>query len=310
MAESTRAVIAALLGNAALAILKGTSAAVTGSAAMFAETLHSIADTGNETLLLTGIRLSARPPDDAHPFGHGKNVYFWAFVVSIMLFTLGGAFSIWEAVRHYLHPRDNQTWLWTYGILLAGLVFESASFIVALRALARVKGDRPLSEYWRDSRDPTLLTVLLEDSAAILCLPIAAGGLWLSGHTGNAVWDAGGSALIGLVLLSVAVVLAAENYSLLLGETAPPRVERIIRRVVTSDLTVLGISTLHTMHLGPRRILIVLGVRFARDLRTPQLEEAVARLRRKLADAVGAPADSRLIVIEPTSSGPALQKPA
>jgi cation diffusion facilitator family transporter len=221
MAESKTAVVAALVGNGALAVLKGTSAAFTGSAAMLAETFHSIADTANEALLLLGMRLATRPADDDHPFGHGKAVYFWAFVVSIMLFTLGGAWSIWEALRHYLHPVSKQATLWAYGVLAAAFVFESISFGVALHSLNAVRGSRPILDYWQDSRDPALLTVLLEDSAALVALPIAASGLWLTSYTGNGVWDAAASAVIGVLLLSVAVVLAIENHSLLIGESAP-----------------------------------------------------------------------------------------
>jgi cation diffusion facilitator family transporter len=303
MAESKTAVMAALLGNGALAVLKGTSAAFTGSAAMLAETLHSIADTGNQALLVLGMRLGARPPDEEHPFGYGKNVYFWAFVVSIMLFTLGGAFSIWEAVRHYLHPAEKEASLWAYGVLAGGFVFEAISLGVAIRALVGAKGERSVADYWRESRDPTLLTVLLEDSAALLSLVIAAAGLWLAQRTGNGVWDAAASAVIGLLLLTVAVVLAFENHSLLIGETAPPRVEQAIRSAIEEDRAVVGISALHTMHLGPHSILIVLAVQFARDLRTPQVEEAVARLHRRLGQVLGDVTDPRLIVIEPAPAG-------
>ena len=299
MAESRTAVIAALAGNAALAGLKGTSAAFTGSAAMLAETFHSVADTANEILLLLGMWLGARPPDESHPFGYGKNVYFWAFVVSVMLFTLGGAWSIWEGVRHYVHPVDKRASLWAYAVLGGGLVFESISFGIALRGLFRAKGPRSIRDYWRESRDPTLLTVLLEDSAALVSLVIAAAGLWLTGRTGEGVWDAAASALIGVVLLAVAVVLAFENYSLLLGETATPRVEQAIRAAVLGDRGVRGIRELHTMHLGPRRILIVLGVTFAPDLRVPEVEEAVMRVQRRIAEALGGLTDDRLVVIEP-----------
>jgi cation diffusion facilitator family transporter len=159
--ESRTAVLAALLGNAALAALKGVAAAFTGSAAMLAETFHSLADTGNEALLFLGMRLAARPPDERHPFGHGKDVYFWAFVVSVMLFTLGAGFSIWEAVRHYLHPVSRTESAWAYGVLAGGFVFESASLLFAVRGIRAAMGDQSFGEYWRDARDPTLPTVLL-----------------------------------------------------------------------------------------------------------------------------------------------------
>ena len=300
MEESRTAVTAALLGNAALALLKGTSAVFTGSAAMLAETFHSIADTGNQTLLFLGMRLARRPPDEAHPFRHGKNVYFWSFVVSMMLFTLGGAFSIWEAVRHYLHPFEKTPTIWAYGVLAGSFVFESISLTFAVHGLRRNAGSRSLRQYWRDSRDPTLVTVLMEDSAALVALLIAAAGLWLTQTTGDGIWDAAASGLIGLLLIAVAIVLAVESHSLLIGERAPAWIERAIREVVASETAVTRLVELHTMHLGPRAVLIVLGVTFDGHLSADGVGEAVAQLQRRLAKRLVDLTTERLIVIEPT----------
>ena len=165
--ESKIAVVAALVGNGALTLLKGISAAATGSAAMLAETFHSAADTGNEALLLLGMRAARRPPDEQHPFGHGKNVYFWAFVVSVVLFAIGGAFSVWEGVRKLLHGDEHAVSAWAYAILASAFVFEAISLSVAVRSLRRVQAGRSLREFWHETRDPTLLTVLLEDTAAL-----------------------------------------------------------------------------------------------------------------------------------------------
>ena len=305
MEESRTAVTAALLGNAALALLKGTSAVFTGSAAMLAETFHSIADTGNQALLFLGMRLASRPPDEARPFGHGKNVYFWSFVVSMMLFTLGGAFSIWEAVRHYLHPFEKTPTGWAYGVLAGSFVFECISLGVAVHGLRRNAGSRSLRQYWRDSRDPTLVTVLMEDGAALAALLVAATGLWLTQTTGDGIWDAAASGLIGLLLIAVAIVLAVESHSLLIGERAPAWVERTIRTMVASEPAVTQLAELHTMHLGPRAVLIVLGVTFASQLTAGEVSEAVARLQRGLAERLVDLTTERLIVIEPTSA-PAL----
>jgi cation diffusion facilitator family transporter len=307
MEESKTAVTAALLGNAALALLKGTSAVFSGSAAMLAETFHSIADTGNQMLLFLGMRLARRPPDEAHPFGHGKNVYFWSFVVAMMLFSLGGAFSIWEGVRHYLHPLEKTPTVWTYGVLAGGFVFESISLGVAVHGLKRHAGSRSLRQYWRDSRDPTLVTVLMEDSAALLSLVVAAAGLWLTQTTGDGIWDAAASGVIGLLLIAVAIVLAVESHSLLIGERAPAWIERTIRSVVGSEPAVTRIAELHTLHLGPRAVLIVLSVTFARHLTAGEVEDAVAHLQRRLGERLGDLTTERLIVIEPT---PAARQPA
>src|SRR6185369_189702 len=155
--ESRRAVIAAFTENVARVVLKGIPAAITGSAAMLAETLHSIADTGNQALLFLGMRLAARPPDETHPLGHGRDVYFWSFVVSLLLFSVGGGFAIWEAVRTFLHPHPNESYTWAYGVLAGAFVFEGASLVVGARAFRHAKHGRPLREYLRDLRDPTIL---------------------------------------------------------------------------------------------------------------------------------------------------------
>jgi cation diffusion facilitator family transporter len=298
MAESKTAVVAAFLGNAALVILKGVAAATTGSAAMLAETFHSVADTGNQALLFLGLRLAKRPPDAHHPFGHGRDVYFWAFVVSMMLFTVGGAFSIWEGIHRLRAPAPGGSPAWAFGVLAGGVVFEAGSFVVAFRTLSATRRGRPLGDYWRDTRDPTLLTVLLEDSAALVSLALATGGLVLSLVTADPIWDAVASLLIGGVLLAVAVVLALENYSLLLGEAAPASVEREIRRLVGADAAVEGIHALRTMALGPGELLIVLEVVFARELAAPEVEAAVRRLETAIVAGVGRTRRS-LVVIEP-----------
>jgi cation diffusion facilitator family transporter len=310
MEESRTAVGAALLGNAALAALKGISAVATGSAAMVAETFHSIADTGNQALLFLGMRLARQPPDTRHPFGYGKDVYFWSFVVAVMLFSLGGAFSIWEAVRKFLAPAPHARTEWAYAVLAGAFVFESLSIGVAIHSLLSAKGPRSLREYWRDSRDPTLLTVLLEDSAALLSLVIAAIGIGLSHLTGHLLWDAAASAVIGIVLVGVAVVLAFESHSLLLGESAPRDVEDAIRRVAEDDDAVVRVRQLHTMHLGPVTLLVVLGIEFHRGLATEQVEAAVGRLQHQIQDVLRGRTTRRLVVIEPEGGADAVSRRA
>jgi cation diffusion facilitator family transporter len=304
MDESRAAVVAALLGNAALALLKGAAATFTGSAAMLAETFHSIADTGNQVLLLVGMRWARRPADGAHPFGHGKNVYFWSFVVAMLLFTIGGAFSLWEAVRHWLHPVSRTPTPWAFAVLAGSFVFESISLGVGLHGLRRAAGRRSLREYWRENRDPTLITVLFEDSAALVSLVIAAAGIWLTEVTGDGAWDAAASGSIGVLLLAVAIVLAAESHSLLVGERAPAWVERAIRTVVAADPEVAGLAELHTMSLGPRAVLVVMDVTFAGDLPGPEVAAAVERLQQRVIDRLDGLTNRRLVVVEP-APGPA-----
>jgi cation diffusion facilitator family transporter len=302
MEESRTAVVAALLGNLALAVLKGLSAAVTGSAAMLAETFHSLADTGNQILLLVGMRLGRQPPDTVHPFGYGKNVYFWAFVVSVMLFTVGGAFSIWEGVHKLRAPGEQGSPGWAFVVLAGAFVFESLSLTVATRALRRAKGEASLREFWRESRDPTLTTVMLEDSSALLSIVLAAAGLGLSEQTGSTTWDALASMAIGLLLIAVAVVLALENYSLLLGEAAPRHILGRITAAAAADPGVARVVGLRTMHVGPTSLLVVLQVDFRDELSAADVEVAAERLRGAVTAVVGDAGKRRLVVIEPVAS--------
>ena len=261
-AESRMAVVAALLGNAALVVLKSIATIVTGSAAMLAETCHSVADTGNQLLLMLGMRLSRRPPDALHPFGHGRDVYFWAFVVAMMLFSVGGAFSLWEAVDKLRHPTEHRSFVVAYAVLGGAFVFEAISLSVALHALRKVTTGSIWS-YFRETRDPTLATVVLEDTAAMTSIVVAAGGLALSQATGAPAWDAAASGVIGLVLIGVAVFLALENYSLLIGEAASPETEARLREVIEADPAVAKLVGLHTVHLGPESIVVVVESVFA-----------------------------------------------
>ncbi len=301
-AESRAAVLAALLGNGALAVLKGISAALTGSAAMLAETFHSIADTGNQALLFLGMRLGKRPPDADHPFGHGKNVYFWAFVVSVMLFSLGGAFSIGEGVRKWLHPAEEAGGAsWAFAVLAGGFVFETISLGVALRSLWQAKGEETVAEYWRETRDPTLVTVVLEDSAALLSLVVAAVGLTLVQVTGSSLWDAVASAIIGAMLIGVAIVLALESYSLLIGESAPRDTEARVRGIVTCEAAVDRLVSLKTLYLGPRSMLTVLQVEFQDGLSTREIQAAVERVQGSVASAFRRSTSRDLVIVEPST---------
>src|SRR2546428_4855607 len=254
--ESKTAVVAALAGNAALALLKGVTAAMTGSAAMLAETFHSLADTGNQILLFVGMRLSQRPPDRAHPFGYGMNTYFWAFVVSAMLFTLGGAFSIWEPVHKFIQPAEHAATPGAFFVLAGAFVFEAMSLGVALHSVHTERHGEPLLRFLREARDPTLPTVLLEDSAAMLSIVVAASGLALAHVTGNPRWDAVASGAIGLILIAVATFLAYENYSLLLGEPATAAQEKEIRARLRADPAVRDVVSLHTLQLVPTSVVV------------------------------------------------------
>ena len=299
MEESRVAVLTALAGNGALAVVKGIVAATTGSAAMLAETFHSIADTGNQALLVLGGRLARRRPDRDHPFGHGKNVYVWAFVVAMMLFTLGGAFSIWEAVRKLRDPGAHEPSMWAFVVLGAGFVFETIPLVVAFRQARRNKGHRSWLRYLRSSRDPTLVTVLLEDSAALISLTVAAGGLALAYRTGNTVWDALASGAIGVLLLGVAIALALENHSLLIGEAAAPGVQRRICQVLADDPAVADLRLLKTMHVGPTDLIEMAKVELQPRDRDLLVEDVIARLEQRLRAELDGDLARTFIAIEP-----------
>ena len=287
---------AALAGNAALAILKTIAALVTGSAGMLAESFHSMADTGNQVLLLVGLRLSRRPPDALHPFGHGRDVYFWAFVVAMLLFSVGGAFSVWESIGKLRHPASHQRFTVAYIVLAFAFVFEAGSLTVAWRSWRRVTRQRSLWSFLRDARDPTLPTVVLEDTAALTSIAIAASGLLLSQITGEPAWDAVASGIIGLILIAVAVFLAFENYSLLIGEAVAPELHARLRGVIEEDGDVAALADLRTMHLGPETIAVIVEAEFREGADIP---DAVARLEGELAQVLEGRTSPRLIAIEP-----------
>jgi len=301
--ESRTAVVAALAGNLALVVLKATAAAITGSSAMFAETLHSLADTGDQALLLLGLRLAVRPPDARHPFGHGRNVFFWAFVVSGLLFGVGGVLSLWEAASAFRHPRQHEGFAWAYGVLAGALVFESASLSVALRSLLREKGTQAIRDYLRDARDPTILTVVCEDGAALMSIAIAAAGLALTQTTGSPAWDAVATVLIGTILIAVAVALAVDNYSLLIGETAPGDVETHIRTLAARDPAVETVAGLQTMHLGPISLLVALEIRFRPELHAGEVATAVERLEHAIRAGLRPTPGRHVVLIEPVARG-------
>jgi cation diffusion facilitator family transporter len=299
--ESRKAIIAALAGNAALVVLKAVAAVSSGSAAMLAETFHSISDTGNQLLLLLGMRLARRPPGPRHPFGHGRNVYFWSFIVSMLLFTLGGAFSIREGVHKLLDPGagGEARYGWAYGVLGGALLFESLSLAVGVRALRRAKGAQSFVDYLHDSRDPLLPTVVLEDSAALASILLAGAGIAATQLTGSLLWDALASAVIGLMLIGVALFLAYENYSLLIGESTSPETQAAIRRAIQEDPAVARVVGIRTLHLAPEEIVVAATVDFRDDQSVPDVEAAVPRLHCRIRAAVP---HARFILVEPASA--------
>jgi len=275
---STKVIIAALLGNSAISITKFTAAFLTGSSAMLSEGIHSLVDTGNQILLLYGLKQAKKPASEDFPFGHGKEIYFWSFVVAILVFAVGAGVSIYEGVLHVLHPTEIRNPLINYIVLGVSLVFEGAAWFFAYREFKKVKGSFGFVRAVQRGKDPSMFVVLFEDTAAMLGLLVALLGVWLAQVTANPVFDGLASIVIGLILAGTAIWLAYETKSLLIGERANKEVVNSIRRIVESFDEVEKVNELLTMHMGPEYILVNISIRFKRGQMTRQLETVIAEL--------------------------------
>ncbi len=294
--HSKKVVLVALFGNTAITIIKFVVALITRSAAMLAEAIHSLADTGNQGLLLLGMKRSEKPPDEAHPFGYGKEQYFWSFVVANMLFFVGSVVSIYEGVSKLRHPHPiERAWL-IYLILGVSFLIEGYAFLTAYKSLQKARSDGiSLLGAIRRSKDTNLMVVLLEDSAALTGLTVAFVGVFLSEVTGIAAFDGLASVLIGLVLAAVSFLLAWEIRSLLIGESATPEVRQTIRQLLEGREHIKGVGQLLTMHLAPHNILVALNLEFADGLTSNDIEQAIDELEADLRAAVP---DIRRIFVE------------
>ncbi|ABM04443.1 cation diffusion facilitator family transporter [Psychromonas ingrahamii 37] len=275
---STKVIIAALIGNAAIAITKFFAAFMTGSSAMLSEGIHSLVDTGNQILLLYGMKQAKKPADDEFPFGHGKEIYFWSFIVAILIFAVGSGVSIYEGIRHVIHPAEIKNPMVNYIVLCLALLFEGAAWFFAFKEFGKVKGKHGYIEAVQKGKDPSMFVVLFEDSAALLGLLIALLGIWLTQVTGIALFDGIASILIGLILGGTAIWLAIETKGLLIGEGANKEVINSIRKIANSFEEVEKVNELLTMHMGPEFILVNISIRFKREQLTRELEEVIQSL--------------------------------
>jgi cation diffusion facilitator family transporter len=257
---SRRAIAAAFLANLGIAIAKFVGFAFTGAASLLAEALHSVADTGNQALLFLGGSRARRPATPEHPFGYGRERYFWAFVVSIVLFLLGGLFALFEGEEKLRHPHEIETPAWAFAILSVAIVLEVLSFRTAIHEANKVRGGEGWWSFVRRSKSPELPVVLLEDLGALLGLAFALAGVTLATVTDEPRFDAAGSLAIGALLVVIAVILAIEMRSLLIGESASPKVQAEIERAIEGAREVRRIIHLRTMHLGPDELLVAAKV--------------------------------------------------
>lgn len=314
---STRAVLAALLANAGIAVAKFVGFLFTGSGSMLAESVHSVADTGNQILLLVGGSRARRTATRQHPFGFGRERYFWAFVVAIVLFTLGSGFALYEGIEKLLHPHELESAGWAIGILLVALALESWSFRTAVLEANKVRGGASLPQFIRRSKQPELPVVLLEDAGALIGLVIALTAVGLTIATGDPIWDGVGTTSIGLLLGVIAIVLAIEMKSLLIGEVASEDDEAAITDAIVGADSVRALIDLRTEHIGPETILVAAKVQFDDELTMRQLADVVDAVEARVRAAVPAavriflepdvmrPLPAPLVDPEPSSGGDA-----
>ncbi len=291
-----KAIIAALLANLGIAITKFVAWALSGSASLLAEAVHSLADTGNQGLLLLGARQSKRTADSSHPFGYGRERYVYAFVVSIILFSIGGVFSVYEGIDKLREPHViTNAWL-PILVLVIAIVLESLSLRTAIRESNKVRGKENWVQFVRHAKAPELPIVLLEDVAALTGLVFAFLGVGLSVITGNTVWDAIGTLAIGVLLVAVALVLGIETKSLLVGEGARPVDATAIRDAINAEQQVEALIHLKTLYLGPDELLVAAKVAFAPKKKLSEVASAINSLEARIREAVPA---ARVIYIEP-----------
>jgi cation diffusion facilitator family transporter len=293
---SRKAIVAAFAANLAIAASKFVAFAFTGSAGLLAEAVHSVADTGNQGLLFLGGRRAGKEATDAHPFGFGRERYFWAFVVSVVLFTLGGAFAIYEGIDKLRHPHTPEGLGWAIGVLALAVVMESLSFRTARHAAEAERGDQSWVHFISRSKSPELPVVLLEDVGALVGLTFALAGVVIAKATGNARFDAAGSLAIGVLLCVIAMVLSVEMKSLLIGEAADPQTDAALREAFASHESVRRVIHVRTQHLGPDDLLVVAKLEFDPTLSTVALSDTINAVERLVRDRVPA---ARLLFIEP-----------
>lgn len=297
---STKAIAAAFLANLGIAIAKFVGFLVTGASSMLAESIHSLADTGNQGLLVVGGRAAARPATPEHPFGHGRDRYFWAFVVALVLFTLGGLFAVYEGVEKLRHPHEIDSPLVALGILGVAVVLESFSLRTAVRESRPFKGRLSWPAYVRRSKSPELPVVLLEDLGALIGLAFAIGGVGLAALLDQPRIDGAATLAIGVLLVTIAIVLVIEMKSLLIGEAASPDQQRAIRDGIEGAPDVRRLIHMRTLHLGPDELLVAAKIELDPSLSSAGIAAAINGAEARVREAVPI---ARVIYLEPDLYG-------
>lgn len=269
---SKKVIFAAMAGNGLIAIAKFVGAAITGSSAMMSEGIHSVVDTGNQSLLLYGLARSKRPADEKHPFGYASEIYFWAFIVAILIFSIGAGISIYHGIEKTLHPHPVADPMVNYIILSLAMVFEGVAWWIAYREFSTSRGKKGLFQAVQESKDPTVFTVLFEDTAAMLGLMVAFVGIWLSIQLDMPILDGVSSIVIGVILAGTALVLALETKGLLIGEAAAPEIVEEIRSIVSSHESIVALNEIRTLHRGPNDVLLALSVDYVDTIPAGEVE--------------------------------------
>ncbi len=292
----TRAIVAALLANLSIAVAKFVAFLFSGSSSMLAESVHSVADSGNQGLLLLGGKRAQREATPQHPFGFGRERYIYAFLVSIVLFSVGGMFALYEGYEKIKHPHELEHWYWPVGVLIFAIIAEGFSFRTAIKESNPLRGKKSWKDFIRHAKAPELPVVLLEDLAALVGLVLALGGVGLALLTGNGVWDGIGTLCIGILLILIALILAAETKSLLLGEAAGVEVVQQIETAIVAGDTVTGIIHMRTLHLGPEELLVAAKIAVRHDGTATEIAAAINAAESRIREA--API-ARVIYLEP-----------
>lgn len=284
--NSKLSIYAALAANIGIAIIKFIAAAITGSSSMLSEGIHSAVDSGNQILLLVGIKRSKRPADESHPFGHGQELYFWSLIVAVLIFGLGGGMSVYEGVIHIKNPEALSSPFWNYVVLAIAILFESASFVIAIKGFLKLEGKGDFFRKLRESKDPSLFVVIYEDGAALMGLFLAGAGIFLSHYFNDPRIDGAASILIGILLAFVAVTLVRESRNLLIGESANKKQVELIKSLVNADEDVETLRPPLTMQMGPNEILLALDIQFKTQLHGTEVAEVIQRLEKKIKEEI------------------------
>ncbi|GGR51992.1 MULTISPECIES: cation diffusion facilitator family transporter [Streptomyces] len=292
----TKAIVAALVANLAIAAAKFVAFLFSGSSSMLAESVHSLADSGNQGLLLLGGKKARREATPQHPFGYGRERYIYAFLVSIVLFSVGGMFAIYEGYEKIHDPHEIEAWYWPVGVLVFAIIAETFSFRTAIKESNPLRGNLSWKEFVRRAKAPELPVVLLEDLGALVGLILALGGVGLAILTGNGVWDGIGTLCIGVLLILIALVLAAETKSLLLGEAAGTDEVAKIEAAVVDGTTVTRLIHMRTLHLGPEELLVAAKIAVAHDDTATEVAHAINAAEERIRAAVPI---ARVIYLEP-----------